>query len=721
MINAISQLNEKQKLPVMDTEGAVLVLAGAGSGKTKVLTTRIAHLIADKNVSPYQILAITFTNKAAKEMTERIEAACGCSGIWVSTIHSMCTRILRTDIDRLGFSKNFTIYGEEEKKRLLKRIIETDFEIDDEKFLKKCTWAISDAKNRNVFPEQFAARYAEMEVCDLIADVYAKYEAELLKVNSLDFDDLLLLTYRLLATQSDVAEKYSRRFMYIHIDEFQDTNEVQFEIVKLLAGAYGNIFAVGDDDQSIYGWRGAEIKNILNFAESFPGAKIYKLEQNYRSTKKILQAANSVISKNSERMDKQLWTENQDGVKTEYFSGADETQEAYYIVSQMKALMASCGYSYSDFAVLMRVNALSRSIEQEFLKYNIPYKMYGGFKFYERKEIKDALAYVRMIVNPFDDDAVLRVINVPKRGIGLSSAEALANYAKSRNMPLTEAVLNVWESDLSAAAKSKIAKFGEVLNALKQFSEGGSVSELVSFLLDASGIYAMYAGEDDESVNKRLNLEELLNSVSEFERQNEGATAADFLQSVTLSSDIDSMGEGDTVTLATVHAVKGLEFKAVFIAGMDDGLFPLSRAKDNVAEMEEERRLMYVAVTRAEDRLYVTRAESRYLFGKRDFTLRSRFLEEMGVISQPPIRKTNTYAEIPPFGRSVSSVIGKTSEVKKDLSKCVVGQKVRHRTFGDGVIISVQMGDNPTVDIAFQGIGMKTLAVNIAPIEFITD
>lgn len=718
MSNYISELNEQQIGPVLDTEGAVLVLAGAGSGKTRVLTSRIAHLIKDKHVSPYSILAITFTNKAAKEMRGRIEKITECDYMWVSTIHSMCTRILRSDIDRLGYTSNFTIFADEEKKRTVKKII-ADMDIDDDKFLKSAMHMISNAKNRGLPPDRFETFFAEYDNVKLYSDIYEKYEAELRRTNCLDFDDLLVKVYELFDGHPNILHKYAERFRYVHIDEFQDTNEIQFQIVRMLCSVHGNIFAVGDDDQSIYGWRGAEIRNILHFKKNFLNAKVYKLERNYRSTKKIIEASNKLIQHNSERMSKELWTENEDGCNVEYYSAFDELQEAYYVVNRLKTLMNESEYRYSDFAVLMRVNAMSRNIEQEFIKYNIPYRMFGGFKFYERKEIKDAIAYMRVLLNPYDDDAVLRIINTPKRGIGQGAIEALSGFARSRSMSLSQAVFAIEESGLTHAVVNKITAFKSVLDELSTVEKTMPIDEFAAYLIRCSGIYAMYLGSDEDLVSKRLNLDEFVSSVSDFKNQNEGATLSDFLQSVTLSADIDYQNDDDNcVTLATIHAVKGLEFKAVFIAGLDEGIFPLSRARSNVAELEEERRLMYVAMTRARERLLITRADSRYLYGKRDHTIRSCFIDELGIAPKKlraELYQPTEYAASKSYQPAVEPPVGGE---KKDLSKCKPGQVVEHKFFGEGIIVAANLSGTPMIDVLFKGIGKKTLAVNLAPITF---
>lgn len=630
MNDILEKLNSEQRKPVEDTEGAVLVLAGAGSGKTRVLTSRIAYLIEEKGVSPFNILAITFTNKAAKEMQERIACMTDFKGMWISTIHSMCLRILRGNAERLGFNDKFSVYGESERVNVIKKSFQ-ECDYDDEKLLKSCKWHIANAKTLGLAPDAYAVyRMKESETKDIeaVTKVYSRYQAHLKENNAMDFDDLLMLAARLLRENEDVREYYAGKFHYILVDEFQDTNSVQFDIVRMLASVHNNLFAVGDDDQSIYGWRGADIGNILNFERTFPAAKVYKLEQNYRSTKTILDLANTVIHHNRTRKDKTLWTENEEGSRAVVFEAEDETEEAAFTARTISNFVR-LGAKFSDFSVLMRVNAITRPYEQEFAKYGINYKVFGGFKFFERKEIKDLLAYLRIASNPFDGEAIVRVINFPKRGIGDKTVQTLENYAAQTDLTVYDALLNVEELPLNAGTKAKLHSFSAFLKELVIQGQTLSIDKLVEFVIEKTELRAVYADSSDESITKRANIDEFQNSVDEFVRLNPDAGLEDYLNQVALSSDVDDMDESDYVTLATIHAVKGLEFKCVFVCGLEDGTMPVSRALDSENDMEEERRLMYVAITRAREKIYFTRSKSRYKYGKRESSARSVFLNEL--------------------------------------------------------------------------------------------
>ena len=770
MQNILEKLNSEQIKPVTDTEGAVLVLAGAGSGKTRVLTSRIAYLVEEKGVYPSSILAITFTNKAANEMKERLAKMIdGAESMWICTIHSMCVRILRMFADRLGYNKNFSIYSETERAAVIKKAF-AECGFSDEKLLKNVKFHVANAKMLGKSPEEYAQENADVKGIGDIVRVYAAYCDHLKRNNAFDFDDLLTQTLRLLETDKEALEYLSGRFRYIHVDEFQDTNRVQYEIVRLLSVVHGNLFAVGDDDQSIYGWRGAKIENILDFEKDFPGAKVYKLERNYRSTKSILKLANAVIKNNGRRKDKVLWTENGDGEEPQYFQAESENDEALYVARTISDLMNRQGCSFSDFAVLMRINALTRAYEQEFAKYGIPYRVFGGFKFYERKEIKDLLAYLRVINNPFDSEAVTRIINVPKRGIGAKTVETLEQYAKESGLSVYDAVLEVDTLPLNAGSKQKVRAFGALLKELVLKGMETSADELIRDVINDSAILSMYADDSDESINKKANIDEFVNSVDEFCRLNKGASLSDFLNQVTLSSDTDEMNEEDYVTVATVHSVKGLEFKNVFVVGMEENIFPVSRAAYDDGELEEERRLMYVAITRARERLYFTRSRSRYLYGERSTTLQSRFIK--GVFPDKEFESPRSaYAEyarrgsafgygssysgygarrsfarsrdkdedeygyrsdLPPEGgaqsaSSFSAAAGYSPAAKrlsapaaKDYGAFRTGIKVRHPKFGEGMIISTRgEGSALVANISFPGLGIKSLSVQIAPLTVI--
>ncbi len=770
MQNIFEKLNPEQIKPVTDTEGAVLVLAGAGSGKTRVLTSRIAYLVEEKGVYPSSILAITFTNKAANEMKERLAKMIdGAESMWICTIHSMCVRILRMFADRLGYNKNFSIYSETERAAVIKKAF-AECGFSDEKLLKNVKFHVANAKMLGKSPEEYAQENADVKGIGDIVRVYAAYCDQLKRNNAFDFDDLLTQTLRLLETDKEALEYLSGRFRYIHVDEFQDTNRVQYEIVRLLSVVHGNLFAVGDDDQSIYGWRGAKIENILDFEKDFPGAKVYKLERNYRSTKSILKLANAVIKNNGRRKDKVLWTENGDGEEPQYFQAESENDEALYVARTISDLMNRQGCSFSDFAVLMRINALTRAYEQEFAKYGIPYRVFGGFKFYERKEIKDLLAYLRVINNPFDSEAVTRIINVPKRGIGAKTVETLEQYAKESGLSVYDAVLEVDTLPLNAGSKQKVRAFGALLKELVLKGMETSADELIRDVINDSAILSMYADDSDESINKKANIDEFVNSVDEFCRLNKGAALSDFLNQVTLSSDTDEMNEEDYVTVATVHSVKGLEFKNVFVVGMEENIFPVSRAAYDDGELEEERRLMYVAITRARERLYFTRSRSRYLYGERSTTLQSRFIKEIFPDKEfeSPRSAYAEYArrgsafgygssysgygarrsfarsrdkdedeygyrsDLPPEGgaqsaSSFSAAAGYSPAAKrlsapaaKDYGAFRTGVKVRHPKFGEGMIISTRgEGSALVANISFPGLGIKSLSVQIAPLTVI--
>ena len=633
----LQELNEEQIKPVLATEGAVLVLAGAGSGKTRVLTTRIAYLMREKGVSPRSILAITFTNKAANEMKERVSLLGDTEGMWVCTIHSMCVRILRDFAESAGLNKNFSIYSETERNNILKKAYKETLGDDDrgDELFKQIRRAISDAKTQGVMPEEYAAANKGDREIKEITRVFSAYEKHLAENNALDFDDLLSRTLRLLRSDKEAREYLGGKFRYIMVDEFQDTNEVQFEIVRLLSLVHGNLFAVGDDDQSIYGWRGARIENILQFEKQFPSAQIFKLQRNYRSTKNILAVANETIKNNGRRKQKTLWTEKEEGEKVKVYEADEESYESMYVARTIRELVRE-GYSYSDFAVLMRVNALTRSFEQEFSADGIPFKVFGGFKFYDRKEIKDMLAYLRLVANPFDNEALIRIINFPRRGIGAKTLEILEDYAKKSGISDYEALLEAYNIDVASGARAKLSEFGAQIKSWILASAELSVLDLVKKIVKDSGLDTAFSGDDDESVNKKANVEEFVNSVADYERLNGNADLSEYLQQVSLVSDTDEMDETNYVTLATVHAVKGLEFKCVFVVGLEENILPSSRAATDEDALEEERRIMYVAVTRAKERLYLTRSKSRFLYGKRESTVRSRFLKELADVVELP-------------------------------------------------------------------------------------
>lgn len=763
----LSVLNSEQLPAVLTTEGAVLVTAGAGSGKTRLLTHRIAYLIEEKHVKPYNILAITFTNKAANEMKERLEKMIPeANGLWVSTFHSMCVRILRRYIEKIGYTSSFSIYAEQEKENILKKLVRDVLQADGnsgadkedakeaDKLRKRAAFVISDAKNAAESPEQYAQSHAYVEDVEKLCRIYARYEAELKKNNALDFDDLLVKTYVLLRDDSEVRTYYQEKFHYIHVDEFQDTNIIQYKLVELLSGLYKNIFVVGDEDQCIYGWRGANIGNIMDFRRDF-SCTTFKLEQNYRSTKSILNLANTIIGNNTQRLDKTLWTQNGDGENVTVFCARNETNEAEYVVNVIKNLVESEAYSYSDFAVLMRVNALSRTFEERFLAYNVPHRMFGGFKFFERKEIKDLLAYLRILVNGNDTEAVLRVINFPKRGIGTGALQQLLNYSEVMGQSLYQTVMEIENnSDLPAALIKKTLTFQVVLQCLQNQKDKLAPHELVKYLVKLLGLKELFAEDTEENENRKMNVTNFVESVRQYEETNAGATLEDYLQMITLYTDLDEMdGSDDCVALATVHSVKGLEFKVVFVVGAEDGMLPLSRTFDSLKEIEEERRLMYVAVTRAMERLYITWAASRFMYSERKYTVPSRFLKEAGLelkSAQPSAdearrRLGNGYSRedsyYKPYGGAYAdgtervsfgsaqgasnaehACVYRASErpkvQTKDLSGFTVGVTVVHKKFGKGKIISVnnEVG-GIYAEIDFEQLGKMTLSLQYAPLE----
>jgi len=746
---SLDELNQEQLKPVLDTEGAILVTAGAGSGKTRLLTHRIAHLVLNNSVKPYNILAITFTNKAAREMKERlIDMIPNADKIWVSTFHSMCVTILRKFISKIGFDSNFSIYGEQEKERLIKDIIQEN-QYNDE-LLPKVIKVISDCKNAGRDEEDYAVLFKNDENVDEIYNCFKLYNTRLKKNNALDFDDLLSKTLLLLKTDSECREYYANKFQYIHIDEFQDTNVVQYQLVKVLSSKHGNVMAVGDEDQSIYGWRGADITNIRNFISDF-GSKVYKLEQNYRSTKNIINAANILIKNNLSRIDKNLWTNNSDGVKIEYFAAPTESAEADFVVRSISGLIDH-GYSLSDMAILMRLNALSRPFEQRFLQYNIPCVIYGGFKFFERKEIKDILAYLKILVNHQDEEAISRVINFPKRGIGDSTVAQLKNYAAVMGTNLYDEIIGIEKNeDLPKSIIKKVIPFAAVLKALDEFSKTNDIYETTRFLIKVLDLKSVYSAQNEENENRKMNIRELLNSIKEYVSLNPGSTADEYLQTVSLYSDTDDDNSSESkITIATIHSAKGLEFKVVFVVGLEEGSFPLSRAMNNESELEEERRLMYVALTRAKERLYLTRARSRFMYGERKDSIISRFVAESGIrvmenfsnqkpqeygrYNSPYMNEKNyenycNYADDnyeyshqnSNTRKSLQGGYVKTTEPKKasiDLQKFKVGTTVIHAKFGKGIILSLSPNaGNSYAEINFEKVGKITLALEYAGLK----
>ena len=755
MDEILDKLNEEQLKPVRDTEGAVLVLAGAGSGKTRVLTSRIAYILREGKASLSQILAITFTNKAAAEMKERLARTLDLDGDtkWICTIHSMCVKILRQFADKAGFKPNFSIYSEAERSNIIKKCFHA-LDFDDDALLKNAKYHIANAKMLGLDPDQYQRKFRSERNIDDVVKIYEMYDSELKANNALDFDDLLLETLRLLRRDGEIREYLSDKFRYIHVDEFQDTNAVQYNIIKLLAGKHGNLFAVGDDDQSIYGWRGAEIENILKFDKDFPQAKVYKLERNYRSTNSILKLANCIIKNNSVRRGKVLWTDAADGDKPVYYQAEEEAGEALYTARIISEGVAK-GKKYSDYAVLMRKNALTRAYEQEFTKYGIPYKVFGGFKFFERKEIKDVLAYLRLISNPYDNEAAERIINVPRRGIGGKTIEIMYEYSRAATLSLYDAALDCDSLSLPRGTKDKVKDFASLIKGFIISALESPVNQLVREVIALSDLRSAYDDGSDEGDGKLANLDEFIASVDEFSRLNPQATLDEYLNSVTLSSDLDEADESDYVTLATIHAVKGLEFPVVFVCGLEDGTMPSIRQDDLGDCDEEERRLMYVAITRAREKIYLTRSKSRFLYGRRDVTKTSRFIRELapelGAVAADSTpyyyagggkkyagsyKSTYGYdAEEKSTGRALYSSAdgvqndgfssassfkpawgGSKPKPAQSGGKYAVGTRVRHAKFGVGRVIAIKNGGN-TLHVAFDNQGIKELSAAIAPLE----
>ncbi len=634
----LSGLNPVQQEAVKTTDGPLLLMAGAGSGKTRVLTHRIAYLMAEKHVAPWNILAITFTNKAAREMKERVESILGpgADDIWISTFHSMCVRILRRDIDRIGINRNFSILDTADQLSVIKGILK-ERNLDPKKFdPRSILGTISSAKNELTEPEEFS-KVAGGYYDQVVSDVYTDYQKKLLKNQSLDFDDLIMTTIKLFDRVPEVLEFYQRKFQYIHVDEYQDTNRAQYMLVKQLAERFQNLCVVGDSDQSIYRWRGADITNILSFEKDYPNASVILLEQNYRSTKRILRAANEVIKNNSNRKPKNLWTENDEGIKISYYRGDNEFGEGQFVAGKIHQLHSSGTRKLSDIAILYRTNAQSRVIEETLLKAGLNYNIVGGTKFYDRKEIKDILAYLRLVSNPDDDISFTRIVNVPKRGVGATSLEKIASYAAMNGLSFFQAIQQVDFIGVSAKAANALDSFRQMIENLTNMQDYLSITELTEEILDKTEYREMLKAEKSIEAQSRLeNIDEFLSVTKNFEQKSEDKTLVAFLTDLALIADIDQLdqqeeesGGKDAITLMTLHAAKGLEFPVVFLMGLEEGVFPHSRSLMEEAEMEEERRLAYVGITRAEQELYLTNAKMRTLFGRTNMNPESRFIAEI--------------------------------------------------------------------------------------------
>ncbi|HHK2102723.1 TPA: DNA helicase PcrA [Enterococcus faecium] len=735
----LNGMNPRQKEAVLHTDGPLLLMAGAGSGKTRVLTHRIAYLIEEKEVNPWNILAITFTNKAAKEMKERVNAilASGGEDVWVSTFHSMCVRILRRDVDFIGYNRNFTIIDSSEQLTLMKRILK-ELNIDPKKYdPRSILGTISQAKNSLQTPQDFAKMQGSYYE-EIAAKCYAAYQKELQYNQCMDFDDLIMNTIRLFEEHPDSLTYYQNKFHYIHVDEYQDTNHAQYTLVNLLAGRFRNLCVVGDADQSIYGWRGADMQNILDFEKDYPDAAVILLEQNYRSTKNILSAANQVIENNSNRKPKNLWTENKEGNKITYYRADNERDETRFIVDRMQEEIRSNHRNYGDFAILYRTNAQSRVMEETLLKANIPYKMVGGHKFYDRKEIKDILAYLNVLANPQDSISFERIVNSPKRGIGPGSIEKLRSFASLHEWPLLEAAQNVDLANIGGKAGQQLGAFGEMIQEVTQMIPYLTVTELTKEVLDRSGYLEDLKIQNTLEAQARIeNLEEFLTVTQEFDKQFEQQNEEDadapeekltvFLNDLALVSDIDNLEEdASQVTLMTLHAAKGLEFPVVFLIGLEERVFPLSRALMEESELEEERRLAYVGITRAEEALYLTNAFSRTLYGRTQYNRPSRFVEEIDQElleiegMRPTPKKTPVFAKKTAYSykQPETAVVPSKSATGGENNSWKPGDKVKHKKWGLGTVVRVSgTSKDLELDVAFPSQGVKRLLAAFAPIE----
>lgn len=738
----LNKLNPPQREAVTTTEGPLLILAGAGSGKTRVLTHRIAYLIEEKGVSPYRILALTFTNKAAKEMRERVDSLVetDARSIWVATFHGFCARLLSMEIERIGYGKSFIIYDEQDQQSLIGHIIK-DMNLNDKVFSKRMLAGIfSNAKNHSLSPLAFLRETGQPTQ---ILEAFKVYEKRLKNANALDFDDLLLCTIRLFEENPDVLQKYQERFRYILVDEYQDTNLAQYHIVNLLAKVHRNLCVVGDDDQSIYAWRGADIRNILEFEKDFSGCKVIRLEQNYRSTEKILNAANEVIKNNKGRKEKRLWTAEKGGEPIDVHEATDERDEAYYICSRI-ANGSRSGARYDDYAILYRTHAQSRILEMMLKSFLIPYRVYGGVSFFSRAEVKDILAYLRLVLNPADDEAFLRVVNLPPRGIGAQSIAALSDSAKRRGIPLLSALFA--PDDIPARTAAKFTPFLRLFQSLYELLDTLPLTDFTRELLERIGYDAYLRDDKKENYEARAEVvEELLGYIEEFEEsytESDGNVLQSFLTNVALFSQADNVDETNgCVNLMTLHAAKGLEFPNVFLCGLEEGLFPSSQSAYDDDKLEEERRLCYVGVTRAKRKLYLSYARERTLYGTTEAKLPSRFLTEMGdAIKLPenrsakravPERRWDSGTSYTPSAsfhtapiarkpQPIEPTVGTKPEPPKKAQTFTgtVGSRVRHKLFGEGTIIGLDgTGAAMIVQIRFDNGNVKKLAAGFAPLE----
>lgn len=727
MQSLLDGLNREQQQAVQHTEGPLLILAGAGSGKTKVLTVRIAYLLA-QGVNPYEILAITFTNKAAKEMKSRVEGLVGdvANRIWLSTFHSFCAKFLRFELDNfLGYNSNFTIYDTSDSQVVIKAALKA-LNLDDKYYpVGAMISAISDAKNKLMFASDYRKQARDFYQ-QKVADVYEYYERELRKNNALDFDDLLLVAVKLLQSNAAVLEKYSKRFKYVMIDEYQDTNHAQYLLAYLLSSHWKNIAVVGDADQSIYAWRGADIQNILDFEKDYPNCTSIKLEQNYRSTKIILDAANAVIDNNEGRPEKNLWTDKVEGAKIQHFTAQSEHEEAAFIGDTIVKKHDIHGVPYGDMAILYRTNAQSRVLEEALIKRALPYTMVGGTKFYDRKEIKDVLAYLRVLYNPFDDLSLLRIINVPKRSIGATTVSKLQDYARENGTSLFMTLTQLHLVDtIKGKTKEKLEEFGILIFTLVAEMDDKSVLDILEAILDRTGYLAQLEESTDPQDQARVeNIGELLSVAKDFQDTNPTGTVEDFLEQVALVNDVDSFEQEESkVTLMTLHAAKGLEFPIVFLGGLEEGLFPHSRTLMNPEEIEEERRLAYVGITRAEKELYISNATTRTVFGRTSSYLPSRFIDEIPAELVDSLRaKRRTPDDIKPTVPRHMSVASRpvTKPIIRNevIADWKVGDTAIHSKWGNGKVVNVSgEGAGMKLTIEFPTQGVRVVMAKFAPVK----
>ena len=776
MQEILKGLNDKQYEAVINTEGPCLVIAGAGSGKTKVLTHKIAYLIQEKNIAPWNILAITFTNKAANEMKERIANLVGeqAKDLWMGTFHSICVKILRSHIEKIGYESSFIIFDTSDQRTLIKRCIK-ELNLDDKMFTDRSVQSeISNAKNEMLEPDQYLARNKGDFRKEKIAEVYSMYQKNLKENNAVDFDDIINFTIKILKENPEIADYYANKFQYVLVDEYQDTNKAQFTLVKLFAKNNGNITVVGDNDQGIYSFRGADISNILNFEKDFKGTKIIKLEQNYRCTGNILKIANSVIKNNETKYNKKLWTQNETGNLPKIYSASDEYDEGRYIVEQIEHLRRQEGYNYSDFAVLYRMNTQSRAIEDILSREGIPYKVVGGLKFFERKEIKDIISYLRLIQNPMDNLSLTRIINEPKRGIGRTSLDKVQDLAVENETSMYEIIKNSDQYGLNRVFMNS-REFVNAIEELRSKKDEILISELVKLTLKKTGYTnALEEEKTLEAENRIENLDEFLTVAMEFEKQEADNSLQNFLEGMTLSSDIDNVDESEeSVTLMTLHSAKGLEFPVVFLVGMEEGIFPGYKSIGEPTALEEERRLCYVGITRAKRNLFLTCSKKRTMFGSTSYNMISRFVKEIpeelldgeeeafGENKETSSSRTfggygskNSFGDsgfswsygnkavastikssiksgistststVASFGRTAESFLNglanKSSNKKVDLTQYEAGVKIYHKKFGEGIITKTEPeGDDLKVDIDFEKYGHKRLMAKFSNLEVI--